>query len=708
MLAVLWVIARPAGAQIGGVFGPSSQFDLADTVQLDRADSTVLAQLERVKAYLADHQWDEAVETLQQVMDNTEGKLLAVTERRYVAVGDYCQLQFATLPPPALKLYRSRVDPTARKWYSEGGAPGGIANCWSNVVEQAFASSWGDKALLALGEMALESGDYTAARWYWERILPVEPPAERGQDLARLSRHRSSTLAMVRARLVLVSILEGSAARRGTSWRSWPGCTPRRAGRLGGREVQLRRSPGRAVGRERRVAQARPGEPDWPTFAGCHARQDGPAGVRRGRAVARGAWRMQLLRDPQAGIAARSAPAIRPRCSATSPCCWAAGYSSTTSGRSRPWALPTGGRSGATDADDLSRPAGGRGRRDHGSHRHAGRAAIHHDRLRGPALRPHGQPRHRPPATGDLAVGSGCLVCLDLEAEGGCSGRRPRKRAGPLKARRWSMARASTWPCAAATSAPRPTWPVSTPRPAGSAGGGSSAAPRRPARGMFHQSTHNLLTLARRDALLQHQPGRRGGRFRRRRPDALGQPLSARPARRPAAAGAALAARPDAVPLPSRHAAGGPRRQPDRSSPWTPAPGKCSGRRPELEDAVHLLGVAGDWLIASGRRLYWIGLKDQQRGRLRHVWPEGQDKLGYGRGVLAGRLRPLADAGKIYVFDAEDRASREGHRPGPPGGPRRKPARGRRPAADGHRPRAGRAGTIAAQPTEDEIAHRGH
>ena len=140
-MGVLWAIAaRQATGQIGGVFGAGSQFELSDTVQLDRADSIVLAQLERVKAYLADRQWDEAVDTLQKVMETADGKLLAVTEHRYVAMGDYCQLQFASLPPEALKLYRSRVDATARKWYTEGVARRD-RKLLENVVQQAFASS---------------------------------------------------------------------------------------------------------------------------------------------------------------------------------------------------------------------------------------------------------------------------------------------------------------------------------------------------------------------------------------------------------------------------------------------------------------------------------------------------------------------------------------------------------------------------------------
>jgi len=74
---------------------------------------------------------------------------------------------------------------------------------------------------------------------------------------------------------------------------------------------------------------------------------------------------------------------------------------------------------------------------------------------------------------------------------------------------------------------------------------------------------------------------------------------------------------------------------------------------PEAEDAVHLLGVAGDHLIASGFRLYWIGLKPGTQGRIEHVWPDSQEKLGYGRGVLAGKSVYWPTRDRIYVFDQQ-------------------------------------------------------
>ena len=106
-----WGDQRAAG-QIG-TSDFSGRYELSENVQVDQADSKVEAQLQRVEAYLADHLWDEAIETLCQVMGESSDKLLPVTPRRYVAVRDYCHLKLASLPGEALALYRGRVDPQA-------------------------------------------------------------------------------------------------------------------------------------------------------------------------------------------------------------------------------------------------------------------------------------------------------------------------------------------------------------------------------------------------------------------------------------------------------------------------------------------------------------------------------------------------------------------------------------------------------------------
>ncbi len=215
------------------------QFELSDTVQFDRADGAALARLKRVEACLLERQWDEAVETLRQVMENAEGKLQAVTPSRYINLSDACQMQLAALPPEALRLYRARVDTLAQKWYEEGLAHRD-AKLLNNVVQQALASSWGDKALMALGEIRLEEGDFSAARWCWQRILPAKtPPGE----LNTWPGYPDSTLdpAAVRARLVLVSILEGSPQRAKEELSAFVQLHGDARGRLGGARCAMPR-----------------------------------------------------------------------------------------------------------------------------------------------------------------------------------------------------------------------------------------------------------------------------------------------------------------------------------------------------------------------------------------------------------------------------------------------------------------------------------
>ena len=123
--------------------------------------------------------------------ETAENKLIGISERQFVSLRAYCQVQLAALPPEALKLYRSRVDASARKAYEDGVAQRD-RRLLLDVVDQSLASSFGDKALLALGEMAFEEGDFTAARWYWERIVPAKPrPAP--AHLARLPGYARST-----------------------------------------------------------------------------------------------------------------------------------------------------------------------------------------------------------------------------------------------------------------------------------------------------------------------------------------------------------------------------------------------------------------------------------------------------------------------------------------------------------------------------------
>ena len=649
-------------------FGPLpdlARFELVETVQLHRADSTVLAELERVKAHLGARQWDEAVETLRRVLENSEEKLVGVTERRYVSLRDYCHLQVAALPAEALKLYRSRVDPVARRWYEEGVAQHD-QRLLSKVVEQAFASSWGDDALLALGEIALEQGDYTSARWCWERIIPARLPGDAPRTWPGFP-DTDLDLAAVRARLVLVSILEGSSARARDELPQFVRLHPEARGRLGRREVNYAEALGAMLAESAAWPQAEP-SPDWTTFAGWPTRDKiAPQGVDVGEV----AWRVPLPEMATAdvstvvggGPALISFPAPKPRL----------GYHPVFVGdlvlvndpvEIRAINIRTG------------RPAWGE----------AG-WAIYRDQLEGVpsvasrSVAAFGAPQftmtvfdgrlyarmgstvtNQPQAGAGVpsrsALGPGYLVCLDLKAEGRLM---------------WKIAPEEGWAFEGSPVADGVNVYVGMRRggvPEAHVACFDAQTGRRvwrvfvcgaetPARGMFPQNTHNLLTLDRQTLYYNTNLGAVAAISARDQPSVGARRLQWVSLYPRAREGNLLELAPhwgrDLNPCLCDH---GMLLVAPADSPRIFALDEATGQilwqtGPEVQDVVHLLGTTAEHLIASGDRLYWIGLKGEERGRVRHVWPDGPDKLGYGRGVLAGEdvLWPTRE--KIHVFDQQ-------------------------------------------------------
>lgn len=647
-----------AHAQLGGLgFGasPGSRYELSDTVQLDRADTTVRTALERVGAYLADGQSNEAVVTLLEVMEQSGGKLLGVTDQRFVSVRDYCHLQVAALPPEALALYRSRIDPSARQWYEEGVARRD-RRLLEKVVDQAFSSSWGDNALYMLGEMALESADYPAARAYWEKAIPVDPPEGAARTWLSVP-DTDLDLAAIRARLVLVSILEGSLDRAREELAAFSGLHADARGRLGGREVNYVDALSALLSESTSWPEREPNH-DWPTFAGSPLRNRiAPDSVDLGQV----AWRKPLRATAPAPVFLGDSRAAAPR--------------RVAEGAQGPLSyhpvlvddLVLLGHEAAILAFDLStgEPAWG----------HRG-PEVYRDQLSEPIdaqddpSRSLGVPRFTLTVDdrrlyarmGSAITGfgreaaparrPGYLVCLDLEAEG----RLVWKIAPPepgysfegspvtdganvyVAIRRSDIQPQAHVACYEAASG-RLRWRRFV------------CAAETPARGMLYERTHNLLTLHRETLYLNTNLGAvaalsaRDGRVkwvrlypRVRQGDLLKPEAHTYRDLTPCLfdRGILFVAPSDSRRIFALEAATG-------HILWQTGP--------EVADAVHLLGTSADTLIAGGDKLYWIGLDTEPPGKVKHVWPFGHEKLGYGRGVLAGDCVLWPGREKIYVFD---------------------------------------------------------
>jgi outer membrane protein assembly factor BamB len=264
----------PAMAQ--GPFAP--RLDISDAIQVDEADSATRTHLQRVKAFLDNEQWEEAVDVLWRIPETNGGKLLAVSPRRFITVLDYCHLQIASLPAEAMKLYRGRVDEQARHWYEEGVRRGEPARL-RDVVERLFCSSWGDDALLALGDLAFEAGNRGEARGYWAKILPPEywarlAPAivkTNGSPVWLLYPDTDLDPAAIRARLLLSVILDGDLEIAEQELKVFRRECGAAEGKMAGQQVRYSEFLGEILSDSRRWPTEK-ADRRWPTFAGADER----------------------------------------------------------------------------------------------------------------------------------------------------------------------------------------------------------------------------------------------------------------------------------------------------------------------------------------------------------------------------------------------------------------------------------------------------
>jgi len=304
-------------------FGP-----IADQAEPELSPSTIDVakktenELFRAAKVLSTGQWEAAVETFRTQMETEGRQLIARDASEHLATNEFetfvpvrtlCQRRLAELvagAPQALSLYRSRVDTLAERWYKQG-LEQRDENMLRRVVDQFFVSSFGDDAAFRLGEYYLQRREYTAARACWESISPrLRAPASgtehyhpRFGDPLWLALRRvdlaaeweqiepiltapypapvwsaypdtSIPLADVRARLALVSVLEGDLERAEVEINLLERLHPEAAGRLAGEEAPYAATLKKLAAESEAWPPTEPLE-NWPTFAGNQQRDGG-------------------------------------------------------------------------------------------------------------------------------------------------------------------------------------------------------------------------------------------------------------------------------------------------------------------------------------------------------------------------------------------------------------------------------------------------
>ncbi|MBI2824865.1 MAG: PQQ-binding-like beta-propeller repeat protein [Planctomycetia bacterium] len=686
-------------------YGLSSRFELSDSLDVPEADADTKARLEQAHAFVADHQWDEAIETIRQVMEGDQGRVIPASDQRYVSVREYCHMRLAALPEEALALYRGRVDAQAKRLLDDGLARRDSEPV-SRVVDHFLCSSVGDEALLALGEMALEQGDHGGARRYWERLIETPPrlvrrdvfervvaaetttgderrlldrwyrpdsaapPSdyvfrdetslddptrgalvelwrERGLSSSRLAYPRSDIdLATVRARLILVSILEGSLERARNELASFQAMHPEAKGRLGGLDVNY----GEALAATLEKAQAWPQpttDADWPTFAGSPARSKASPMAPKPEVVL---WQKKGLPKPpntESGYPSPRVAEAKTDLLSYHPIVVGSLVLVNTPHEIRAYDVLTG-RPAWGDDEVIYRPSEPVRELSSGPGGTLGVARFTMTAHSGRIYARMGDPLTSRPEENSIFHQPCYLLCLDLRGEG-------RIVWPPVRPEdKWAFegspivdgdrlyvalrhgARPQAHVACYDARTGRPLWRQFV------------AAAETPARGQAGECTHNLLTLAHgmlyfntnlgAVAALSADNGRLQWitHYRRAKKGDLNQrawhfyrDLTPCVYDR----GRLFVAPSDSESILALDAATG-------LLIWeTTLP----------KDVVHLLGVGGDTLWASGEKLWKINV---ETGKVGYPWPEGPAPKGFGRGTLAGGKVYWPTQKEIYVFDA--------------------------------------------------------
>jgi outer membrane protein assembly factor BamB len=290
---------------------------LSSDVTVPEAGQATLSQLQRADKFLTERQYADAIDTLRRTSDLTPDDLVPATGKQspkgfvtYHPLAAELQRRFAALgasSPEALQRYRGLVDPAAETLLKAAQRDSNETQL-QQIFQQYFASSVGDDAALLAGDAALARGDAVAARRYWLPlhathrtsdeaaaqwgVYPALPWffASRGKPLADDLAAESARIAAaggtspmaihpdaqcspadVGARLILASLLEGNTARAEWEWERFRRQHPTAEGKLAGRAgryVDLLQ-PWFELSRNE---VSRSPQPDWLTFAGSPSR----------------------------------------------------------------------------------------------------------------------------------------------------------------------------------------------------------------------------------------------------------------------------------------------------------------------------------------------------------------------------------------------------------------------------------------------------
>ncbi|MGL6074573.1 MAG: PQQ-binding-like beta-propeller repeat protein [Fimbriiglobus sp.] len=142
-----------------------------------RSGASAGKELREALKLLETKQTIPAADKLRRLVEESGGELVSLDGKQYRPLVRVVQQTLQTLPPGEQTAIRDRSDPPAKKLLDEAKTTRQAAPArW--LVDRYFLSSHTEEALLLLGELAFERGDFATAESYYQRLQPTAQPGE--------------------------------------------------------------------------------------------------------------------------------------------------------------------------------------------------------------------------------------------------------------------------------------------------------------------------------------------------------------------------------------------------------------------------------------------------------------------------------------------------------------------------------------------------
>jgi len=242
------------------------------TVAAQTGDATLRGQSEQTykrlveaSRKLAEGKSAESADAFQRILDEAGDDLVSENGTEFRPARRVAQTFLTRMPADVLKSYRVRSDEPARKLL-EAGKKSRDPRPLRELLDRYFASRPAEEALLLLGELAFERGEFRTAEGYWRRLLPPSDAAEPAFPDPK------TDPAAVRAKVILAILFQGEVERTRLELEQFEKDHPKAAGRLAGQDGPYIRTLRALLDRPPAFAAEAAGDGEWTALGGSASR----------------------------------------------------------------------------------------------------------------------------------------------------------------------------------------------------------------------------------------------------------------------------------------------------------------------------------------------------------------------------------------------------------------------------------------------------